>query len=280
MNITNYCASFIDLLGQKEALRGESLFRGFKNAEEEDAFKKKVKDSVGAIYGLQKNASHFLKDYPAKLIKYDELTASEKAEYDEMKRIEMRQQRWSDGLVFFASMQGKAPMNAIWQIFGTAGCLCLLGLAGKRPVRGSIEVSWGVELHENELIGPVVANSYALESEVAQYPRIVIGEHAMTYLRMATQYTPTDKVEEYNRTLAESCLEMTSLDVDGYSIVDYLGEPFTEAFTKHASKDLYSKAYSYATAQLETHSQSKNSKLAVRYNWLLSYMEAKGAIHA
>jgi hypothetical protein len=280
MNITNYCVSFVDLLGQKDAMRGESLFAGFSNAQEEKAFKRKIKDSIGGIHWLQKNAAHFLKDYPDKIIKRGKLTKSERTAYDEMKKMKMQQQRWSDGLVFFTSMQGKAPMNAIWEIFGTAGCLCLLGLAGKRPIRGSIEISWGVELHKGELSGPAVANSYVLESEIAQYPRIVVGNHAVNYLYVATQHTPTDKVDEYNCSLAEVCLQMISPDVDGYLILDYLGEAFTQAFTKHASKDLYEKALAYATAQLDFHAKNKNTKLAVRYNWLLAYMEAKGAIHA
>lgn len=280
INFANYCVCFIDLLGQKDAMKGEGLLPIFKNSEEEQAFIEKAKKSVGSIISLQKSAQHFLKEYPNQIIKVEELSEDEKKDYEEMKRIKMTQQRWSDGLVFFSIMHGKAPMNAIWEIFSTAGCLCLVGLAGQKPLRGGIEISWGVELHPGELYGPAVANSYNLENTVAQYPRIVVGNYTVNYLKLAAQHTPIDKVEAFNCSLAKVCLQMISLDVDGYSILDYLGEAFTEAFTKDASKELYKKAYSYASSQLDLHSKNRNSKLAVRYNWLLSYMEAKGAIHA
>ena len=73
---------------------------------------------------------------------------------------------------------------------------------------------------------------------------------------------------------------MLSPDIDGYYILDYLGQTFTETYTKQCHRELFAKAYAFATEQLETHASQRNSKLSARYNWLLSYMEAKQSIHA
>lgn len=284
LNISNFCACFIDLLGQRDALKGQDLIPSLDDDISRETFIDIVRQSVGAIGRLQLHAEHFRKEAENHTNIRDSLSPEDQNLYDQMKLPKAKQQRWSDGLVFYHSLntqQAKCPMNAVIEIFMLAGTLCLIGLADKQPIRGAIETSWGVELHDNELYGAVVANSYLLESRVAQYPRIVIGEHTMSYLNAHIQDIPSteNRLDVYNYNLAVKCINMTAVDQDGYHILNYLGEEFKNSVFHDESKDLYNQAYAYICEQYELHKSRKNSKLALRYTWLRGYFHQHKGVH-
>lgn len=285
LSVSNYCACFIDLLGQQDALRDEGLMPPLSNENDRQEFLKKVRQSVGAIETLQKQAEFLTQRSEHALSIRDQLTEEEMILYDEMKKAKVKQQRWSDGLVFYSSLQMKdikCPMGAVFEVFLLSGALCFLGLANKQPIRGAIETAWGVELHENELYGAVVAKSYELESKVAQYPRIVVGQRTIDYLNayLAEEANPEDKLALYNRNLAVMCIRMTAIDQDGYHILDYLGKTFTESVTHSESRDLYKMAYQYICEQYDSHRSNRNSKLALRYTWVRGYFHQNRHLHA
>jgi hypothetical protein len=277
--IHNYCVAFIDLLGQRDAMRGQGLFKGFESAEQECAFKSVIRNSVGAIYRLQKSAEDLIApaltpnpNSPRRAA----LPPALHAEWDEMQRTEVKTQRWSDGLVCFASLGDlkiKCRMNSVYTIFALSGSLCFMGLATKRPLRGGIEVAWGVELHKGELSGPAVARAYELESEVAQYPRIVVGPEAMRYLEAHAANPGQEPLSLYERDLARLCLSMLARDPDGHWILHYLGETFQNLFTRDNHFKFYTSARKFIVEQLEQHRGLGNVKLETRYTTLLSYFD-------
>ena len=175
-------------------------------------------------------------------------------------------------------------MNAVVQIFMMSGMLCLLGLVQKTPVRGAIEISWGVELHNNELYGAVVANSYILESKKAKYPRIVVGKYTIEYLNAHTQQelNPNDKIAIYNKNLAVLCLGMTTVDSDGHHIVDYLGSRFKNSVLINDADDkpsFYEQARQYVCSQYEYFTQNEDVKHSGRYELLKNYFERNKNLH-
>jgi hypothetical protein len=56
----NYCVAFVDLLGQKEALKGQGLLKLPETEEEKKAFHDVLRNSIGAILKLQKRAEEML----------------------------------------------------------------------------------------------------------------------------------------------------------------------------------------------------------------------------
>lgn len=271
--LANYCASFIDLLGQRDAMKDQGLLPQFKSEEEETDFFNRYRLSVGAIDRLQKVVATFMEPHPEFSLR-ERLDSDEaKQAYDRTRELKMKQQRWSDGLVLYTVMAGAAPMNAIFEIICTSGALCLLGLADGSPVRGGIDIAWGVELHDNELYGPVVASTYDLESRVAQYPRIVLGDRVVHYMETAARHVSADPIDQVNSAYAQLCLQMTAADLDGMHIIDYLGTTFEGAVVQDAGKDIYNSARAYCQKQLSAHASSRNTKLTVRYKWLMDYFD-------
>jgi hypothetical protein len=276
----NYCLGFIDLLGQREATRGQGLLPTLANEEEKKAFYDTIRNSIGRIRRLQTNAETMLReligertDSPFRATLPDE----QKPIWDQIKCTKITRQRWSDGLAIFVSLgdqEIKCPMNGIFGILGMCGTLCFLGLAMRQPVRGAIDVAWGVELNPGELYGPVVARAYELEAEVAQYPRIVVGPNVIGLLRAHADHDGNDHFSQLNRSLAQLCLEMVIRDIDGFPILHYLGEAFRKAISQDQHQTIYAKAQEFVIEQLEQHQRAANSKLAFRYAQLLHYFQA------
>lgn len=281
----NYCACFLDLLGQKEVLHGQSIIPDKDNIDAYKKFVESANKSIGAIDKLQKHANLLMKNNEGNSSLQEQLSPEDVLLYEEMKSAKPKKQRWSDGLVLYNSLAAdkfKCPMNAVIEIFILSGTLCLLGLANRTPVRGAIEVSWGVELHENELYGAIVANSYILESTIAKYPRIVIGMNTMQYLHTCLQEAIKfdDNTSMYNRVLASHCLKFTTIDKDGYYIIDYLGAHFKSSIlANEEGRNLYEISYKYVSEQYEVFVKQRNSKLAMRYAWLKGYFEQHRHLH-
>jgi len=197
--------------------------------------------------------------------------------YDQMIRCNVRGQRWSDGLIYFVSLgdqEVKCPVNAPFNLFGLAGSMVFLGLARRQPIRGAIDIAWGMELYEGELYGAVVAKAYELESNVAKYPRIVVSDRVIEYLHIYKDIPGDDKYSEFNRKLAYMCIKMLTKDVDGYIMISYLGKSFRDYKTKGLHKELYNKALQFIQEEYERHRGERNSKLSFRYSHLNSYFLA------
>ena len=51
----NYCVSFIDLLGQRNAAKGQGLLPSISSKAEDEAFQNSISDNVGGILQLQRD---------------------------------------------------------------------------------------------------------------------------------------------------------------------------------------------------------------------------------
>jgi plasmid stabilization system protein ParE len=169
-------------------------------------------------------------------------------------------------------------MNGVFAIIAQAGAMCLLGLGMRHPVRGSVEIGWGVELAPGEIYGAIVARAYELESLVAGYPRIVVGRTVYEFLRSHADNETPGVAAQIDRELARKCLGMLAEDEDGYLMVDYLGDGFRDAVTKGQHTVLYDHARPFVLEQFHLHRSNLDAKLAPRYAWLLRYFDARAPL--
>ncbi|MCX7195855.1 MAG: hypothetical protein NTV37_08255, partial [Proteobacteria bacterium] len=268
---------FIDLLGQQEALRGHGALHDFPT---KDAFFKAVQPVISPIVNLQRRTRDMVQAYVKPKLdspRRAALPPELQAEWDEMQETRLSTQYWSDGLIAFVSLGAesvKCPMNGVFGAFGMAGSEMLCGLYSHAPIRGGIEVAWGIELKPGELYGAAIARAYELESKFAQYPRMVVGLETIKYLQTELASTEQDILSVYNRGLAKICLDMVIKDVDGLYILHYLGTTFRENVSTNIHDDLYVKAKSFVEKQYIHFKNKADSKLAFRYRQLLHYFES------
>ena len=274
----NYCVSFIDLLGQRNAAKGQGLLPSISSKAEDEAFQNSISDNVGGILQLQRDVEELdkvLSPDPNSPFR-QALSDEEKIVWDEMQLAAVKTQYWSDGFVKFVCLGNqeiKCPVKGAFEIFCTAGYFCMLGLVKHRPVRGAIDIAWGMEIRPGELYGPAIVRAYELEREVAQYPRIVVGQEVIRYLEAHKANAGKEPEILANRDFAKRCLNMLVQDDDGHWILHYLGDEFRSSVTYEHHNHLYEKARNFAIQQLEKHRQLRNTKLAFRYSQLLAYFE-------
>ena len=276
--VSNYCVSFLDQLGQRDALSGQGMLPEFNSAEAEQQFLEVVKRSVGAISRMQSLAEQYMNGFNVRTPPPANVTAEQIEMHKKMAESVCQYQRWSDGLVYFTTLETKevtCPVNAILQMILVSGFLCFIGLVQKEPIRGALDIGWGMEIKKGEIYGAVVANSYTLESHVAQYPRVVVSENVFSYLSewKEENISEDDVFGIYNRQCARQCLEMLKKDHDGYYFIHYLGDEMMQGMGEKEKRDLYARAHGFIGSQIDKHVECKNSKLSMRYHWLLSYFE-------
>lgn len=275
----NYCVSFIDLLGQRNAAKGQGLLPRISSEAEDKVFQEIISDNIGGILELQRDVEEMesvLSPDPNSPLR-ESLSEGQKPIWDEIQNKSVKTQYWSDGFVRFVCLGDttiKCPMNGVYEIFITAGYFCLLGLVRRRPVRGAIDIAWGVEIRPGELYGPAVIRAYELESEVAQYPRIVVGQVVIPLLEAHRANLGNDPIVKVSQAWAQRCLDMLVQDDDGNWIIHYLGDAFQTAVTHNHHGFLYGKARDFVAQQVQHHRKVRDSKLAFRYSQLLAYFDA------
>ena len=278
VNLANYCACFIDLLGQKKAMEGESLLPDFDTPEQYEALIRRVKSSVGKIVGAHKHAESMLNAMQEVRDPPGPLNPEQLAMWRSLRADSIVTQRWSDGLMVYTCL-GTVPIytqvNSIYAQFCLAGTMCLVGLAAKGPMRGGIDIAWGVELNKNELYGPVVANAYILESECASFPRIVVGEQVDHYLTAIAQQPGDDIPTRVAREMARRCRRMVTRDEKGVLFLDYLSPCFEEGVTAARIDLLWERARGFIESERVTHTTSGDEKLAGRYRRLADYFDSR-----
>lgn len=275
LNIVNYCVSFIDLLGQRLEYKNEGLLPKYESTEEKEKFKIKVQNTIGKIDFLQLSADIFLNGVlNYKSPEREMLSPDRKAIYDKIKEVRLNRQRWSDGLVYFISLEeGKVqcPIQGVYIQLITNCYLCFFGLANRIPLRGSMDIAWAAELHKGELYGAAVAKAYELETCVAQYPRIVVGQRVIDYIIINMNKPASNIYDEVDKKFAKICFDMLAQDFDGYYVAHYLGGVFQQMVTSNLHNDLYQASLNFIREQCKKWKDERNIKLSSRYSHLLSY---------
>lgn len=268
--LCDYAVAFIDLLGQRD----EMLIRHL--PEDKEKALDLVKRSVGRVVGTQKHFETYLNSIVSGPTIYQSFPTRLRDALPDMAPPEVKWQRFSDGFVVFVPLGDgmvRSPVNSIYGLLTASGMHCLVGLAGAAPIRAGIDVAWGVEYREGELYGAALCHSYKLESEVAQWPRVVVGDGLISYLKHYATTTGQGMSSQYRKGMADLCLSYIREDRDGVAILDYLGATFREMAGEAIGPDVLRKALGYVKQQLAKWQAEGNEKLERRYRELLSYFE-------
>lgn len=269
LNLCDYAVAFIDLLGQKASMPERHLPT---NKDEAIAI---VKKSVGRIISTQKLFEQFYGSYTSAPSIYSTLSSAAQHTIPDMAPGQLKWQYFSDGLVVYVPLGSglvESPVNSIFGLLLASGMLCLIGMAAGSPIRAGIDAAWAVEYRPNELYGSAVAHAYKLESEVAQWPRIVVGEGLVGYLQHYATTGDNDVSSQFRREMGSLCLDLLATDVDGNHIVDYLGQGYRKVTKDTLDTSAISKARTYVEDQIAHWRLVGDKKLLERYEIVRSYL--------
>jgi hypothetical protein len=102
LKLADYSVCFIDLLGQKKAMEGQSVLPKINTPEQRDELIRLVKTSVGKIAVVHRRAEMMLGAMHAERDPPGPLDAEKQKIWNAMRVENTVTQRWSDGLMVFA----------------------------------------------------------------------------------------------------------------------------------------------------------------------------------
>jgi hypothetical protein len=268
----NYMVAFVDVLGQKEAMR---KFKGLPETEEEmKEFTGAAKGTFGVVDGIRMMFGNWYNAFISEKEPPYPMTQEQRRDYQRLIRCEVKFQRFADTVVIYVPLGGEfspMPIQGVYAALAACASTFFFSLAGKHPLRVGIEVGLAAEMYEGEIYGPALYEAYRLENEIAQYPRIVLGDELIRYLMDKSRPEGADIVAQGTRETAIRCLGLIAKDVDGYHILDYLGKGFRRVISKNIRRDELAKVQEFLIGQVTRWNQERNTKLSFRYALAIGY---------
>jgi hypothetical protein len=277
----NHVVAFVDILGQKSELSRFTTMPLIENEEQNDEFIAWVAETVGKVRSLRSTVE---KNYnifgDTNMRGSRNIPEQIRDQYNSLLTIPVGFKRFSDGMAFYISLQKhgeRVYLNGVLSILASCSITLLEMLSSRIPIRGGIELGIGTEVDNDGLYGPAVAGAYCLESEVALYPRIVVGEELVRYLNSVEQWASGDLPDNIqdkgvylslSNSLANICKELIMIDCDGYPVVDMFSDFSLRSGNRPMLLALSEKALDFAQSQAAEFARKKNTKLTIRYQWL------------
>lgn len=243
------------------------------------------------ILGSQ-NRTNFQEMYQINKIFYDELENNQRSDMPHTV-YERKIYSFSDcAYIFYGFKDGTSDERKdIGRLFTVALCNCeplfLRFIKEKIIFRGGIYYGDAyIDTHRNMFFGPAVNSAYALESEVAVHPRIVIdrfvAETAIESIKQV-KYKMISKIPEYVSFVGMGMIPqmpetgdgLVEMDIDGRYIFNYLHFPennivSTDCYS--SCQDFLEELIKYCYEQIDINDKYK---IIDKYYYLLRFSQSK-----
>lgn len=273
-----YVVAFVDLLGQQGHLRSLKGLPDKSKPEEMQEFVKALKNTYGVVTGMRKAFTNFFNGFTRENPWAAKLRPDQRKIYKQLTSEPIQFQKFSDSAIVYLPLRTdrfKVPCSGIFGVLGASASTLIFSLAGGHPVRGGIDLGVGLEISRGEFYGSALARAHTLESKVASYPRVVVGQELVTYLTFTAQQNPIDIYSQANKDAAKICLDLLATDDDGCVFIDFLGAGCKEHMTNALPSEVVELCYRFVCNELNRHEQEKDEKLIQRYNKLKAYVESR-----
>jgi len=282
INVYNYVVVFLDLLGQKERLAElpKLIPKGGLTPE----LKRIIQDTYGATFAFREISRNFCEGH--ELHKVDPkllegLTATQIGLFNRMVSPKIHLQYMGDAIVLYSKLinePGELNVRSILMMLGNCALAMLFQFGRGNPIRGAIEIGIAVDWEEFGIYGSAFHSAYSLESSVAKYPRVLIGDELLNYLQLWEKEKGNDEMTTVNKEVARRCLSVICEDIDGRAILDFLSPDLPSIFG-HLAGDAQFKVlrksieegFSFVSREYRRFVSEKSSKLAFRYALLREY---------
>ena len=276
-----YAVALIDVLNQTQHLEGLSEIP--ETEEERARFITAVRESIGVIDRIRKCFSLYFSTYEEQQqagAAFRALTPQQRSIVEKLGRSEPPEfQHFSDTVVVYSPVtdrNGNASAQCIYDFLGACAGVMMVALADGIALRGAIDVGIATRPWSAQVYGPVVARVHHLESRIAGYPRIVVGDGLASFLRTMVEGPDRGPVPAWNRTIASLCCDCVSTDQDGVLFVDFLGPRIYDIMGgSNGVRTDVEKCLAFARSEHRRFIELRDQKLAMRYAWLLQYIEAR-----
>jgi len=274
-----YLVVFIDVLGQREALRAIKDLPT--NVEDFDEFTDCIKGTLGKVVAVRKMFTKFFEGVNVNMPDINVALPERQDDFIDPSQLKMNSSCFSDSIIIrvpFAddgSGEYFIAMNGVLQALVATGSMGLLALSRKIVLRAGLDVGIGTIVDDNEIYGPVLERAYYLESQLAEYPRYLIGDELKRFLFQVSRQKCKSRYGKVAKKRAGFCIRMITQDTDGRLMLDFLGEAFVGRGDDPIKESTFTQALHFVTSQYEKFSGENNHKLSARYYRLMLYMKER-----
>lgn len=274
-NYTAYVVAVLDVQGQRQAMR--DLPPHDDSPERQEQIKSLLRKSLGV---REQVFETFLTSINSFNTQFDEaklaqLAPEVRAEFVKIRTFKSKTYRISDTLITYFPIRSDGLLNS-YDLLATFTALMhtmLVSNASKIPVRGGVELGWGINWHDAELYGPAFLDAYDLEEKRAEYPRVVLGKELSEYVDFLSSSPSADRRAHFENQMAGQVRSMICVDDDSAPMVDYLGQTAAD-LTKKGSiygVNLFEEGKKFAEVERDRFAGEGNEKLRARYERLAKY---------
>lgn len=272
----HYLVVFIDLLGQREALRAIKYLPV--NEQEREKFTSQIKETLGKVIEARKMFSDFFEGTNVHVPDINRVPLECRDDFIASSKLNLDFSGFSDSIIITVPFGGGdehcTAMNGVYHALIATGGLGLYALARKIPLRAGLDVGIGTMVDDG-IYGPALERAYYLESQLAEYPRFLIGDELEKFLLLVSEQNSKTKLGEVAKSLAKRCRELIVRDSDGRLMLDFLGSGFKDIFDNPIDISVVDLALDFVSSQYEKFSEEKNHKLSSRYYRLMKYIEER-----
>lgn len=281
IDVHHYVCALIDVLGQQELLREldrDDHFHDIGSTGSSPSFRAILEDCYATVINVRKIIEKNLAHWSANIEDLHNLNSQQQQHILQATKPRVSFRSFSDLVVAYASVDNqdtRVPLAPIWALVCALMFCQFRALAEGKVLRGGIDLGLGFEFGEGDVYGPVLARVYTLESEVAQYPRIIVGKRLLEYVQSVAVQNCVAEYDFLNATMARNLERAFVVDVDGQVMLDFAGQCAYEWFRCDVWKDaaqLFERSLAFLHSECGRFQDKKNSKLAFRYLNLLQYM--------
>ncbi len=276
INIGYYFVAFLDILGQRDKL---NQLISLPQTEEE---KQHIAEVIGETSEYVKQLRTQFDDYFGAAAQstglLDRLTPEQRRWVEQRKQSIIWYRGFSDSYTITVPCWYEArPGVHIVDIYSCLYGICSLflwALAMEKPLRGGVEVGLGMEVGEQEVYGPVVVRAYELESKLAKYPCIAVGQGLLDHLNDVESKCPNNLDGRHTLINVNNCRKLITTDIEGKPILDIMGAG-VRSLQNEAIPHLVKDAYKFVIRQAKYFAESGDDQRAKYYSQLRQYCESR-----
>jgi len=276
LHFDGYAVAVLDIQGQSEALK--KLEVAFDPRRMTPEVLAAIRSTFGAVKTLGEGIRKAVDSTNRANIDNKVIAAERHEEFAAATQDSLVCQTFGDTVVLYQALNSVAvPVHGIHALLRTCSIVMLGCLADCLPLRGGIELGLAAEIRPGELYGPAFLSAHALESKIAEYPRIVVGKTLPAYLRWVRESAPHNPAGRLAQLHADKCLSLLGLDSDDRLILDYLNAWFLTAGISQ-TRPRVKAAYEFATREADRWKREGNATRAEAYIRLAKYFESRAGV--
>ena len=273
--IERYIIAIIDVLGQKQELR---RFRGLTLvAKNNVAITTAIQSTAKVVADLNSRVRNFFDSFD----KADALQYLPPEERNLFLNNPIEIRGIGDSVVVSLSMRNdvhKGTLRGVYGLLASLSSMAFLQGADGRFIRGGIELGLGIQFDNMAPYGDALAEAVVLESEIAEYPRVVLGKQLVAYLQLAAAGPATTPIEKVETKTAIACLELIAVDSDAQWVLDPLGSAAHQQVSRSlgaGAKKLFDELSGNVQRELRKFRANGETKLVLRYELMAAYIDSR-----